>query len=878
MRRGVFTRVTSGAVAAVAIALAGLVPAATTAAAAGQTISGVVTLPGGPEAAALDALTVTYAPEGSSSYKSVNVTDTGAFSITDLAPGKYHVCAYTSAYFDDAGGLGNPRNVLNACFNTANYFGTRGTLDVSTSSLTGLTLALPWGRTISGAVTLAAGADPEWMRGVRVSAFRPVTGGFIGAHGTLDPDTGRYTVYGLYPGSYPVVFAVDDYVDPATGATVAPGLAGTNHPSEVDVSVGDVSGIDATVATAPVTGRFTVVPQVGITGSPVVGSTLTAVSGAWSPTATSLTYQWFRGGTPIDGATARTYTVDVADLDQSIQLRVGATAPGVSSGGAFSSFVYVRSTFTTVGTPLITGSRAVGSTLTCSPGTWAPAPTVQGYQWIRGTRDILGAEQSTYTVRAADEGQQLRCRVWAGREVAPYQVRSVSAPVTVLRKFTAPGSVTIAGTRALGSTLTASVTGTTPAASTVAYQWYRNGAAIPGAVGASYVVVRDDGLATLGARATVRRSGFADATTALATVTVPGFFAATPAPQVDGDVRAGGTLTATVPAWTPVASFSYQWLRNGAAIPGATASSYTLTGQDERATVAVRVVGSRTSFVAQTVTSAGVVVPPSFAVAPIPTVAGSTAAGGTLTVSTGAWSPTPESFTYQWLRNGSAIAGADASTYVVAETDGGTAISVRVTAAAAGLVTTSVVSEPVAVPLWEFTTTPTPTISGTAREGRTLTAWRGSWAPAPSSVTYRWSRNGVAISGATASTYVLTAADQGQKITVTVTAKRAGYRTVAVTSAPTTVLREFAAAPAPTITGTAKAGSTLTAWRGTWTPSPTTTTFRWYRNGVAISGATAKTYTLRSADRGSRITVKVTGARSGYATLTRTSAGVTVAS
>ena len=80
----------------------------------------------------------------------------------------------------------------------------------------------------------------------------------------------------------------------------------------------------------------------------------------------------------------------------------------------------------------------------------------------------------------------------------------------------------------------------------------------------------------------------------------------------------------------------------------------------------------------------------------------------------------------------------------------------------------------------------------------------------------------------------------------------------------------------PTITGTAKSGHTLTAIRGTWSPTATYS-YQWYRSGVKITGATHKTYKLTSSDKGKQIKVKVTGKRTGYLTVTKTSAGKTVA-
>ena len=66
-------------------------------------------------------------------------------------------------------------------------------------------------------------------------------------------------------------------------------------------------------------------------------------------------------------------------------------------------------------------------------------------------------------------------------------------------------------------------------------------------------------------------------------------------------------------------------------------------------------------------------------------------------------------------------------------------------------------------------------------------------------------------------------------------------------------------------------GSTLTANPGTWT-SGTTLSYQWYRSGVAITGATAKTYKLVSADQADTMSVRVTGTKAGYTTVAKFSA------
>ncbi len=77
----------------------------------------------------------------------------------------------------------------------------------------------------------------------------------------------------------------------------------------------------------------------------------------------------------------------------------------------------------------------------------------------------------------------------------------------------------------------------------------------------------------------------------------------------------------------------------------------------------------------------------------------------------------------------------------------------------------------------------------------------------------------------------------------------------------------------PTISGKRKVGKKLTAIRGAWLPSPDKYSYRWFRNGNSIKGATSKTHKLKKADKGKRITVKVTVRGDGLQTVSILSAG-----
>jgi hypothetical protein len=91
------------------------------------------------------------------------------------------------------------------------------------------------------------------------------------------------------------------------------------------------------------------------------------------------------------------------------------------------------------------------------------------------------------------------------------------------------------------------------------------------------------------------------------------------------------------------------------------------------------------------------------------------------------------------------------------------------------------------------------------------------------------------------------------------------------TGASSAAKAAFVKAPTPKIVGKAKVGRTLKVKVGKWSPKGKLR-YQWLRGGKKIRGATKVTYKLKAADRGKRITVKVTATKSGYATAVKKSA------
>ena len=170
--------------------------------------------------------------------------------------------------------------------------------------------------------------------------------------------------------------------------------------------------------------------------------------------------------------------------------------------------------------------------------------------------------------------------------------------------------------------------------------------------------------------------------------------------------------------------------------------------------------------------------------------------------------------------------------------------------------------------------------------GATLTATAGIWTSVPgiTAYTYQWQRssdggtiNFVDITGATTSSYTVTALDIGFPLRIRVTATNTNG-----TSSPQPSVATLAGVPGynvtvPTVRGNYVVGQTLESTDGTWSsPYAITLGFQWKRDGTAITGSTAisPTYVVVAADIGTALTVTVTASTSqGSFSATSTSRG-----
>lgn len=172
-----------------------------------------------------------------------------------------------------------------------------------------------------------------------------------------------------------------------------------------------------------------------------------------------------------------------------------------------------------------------------------------------------------------------------------------------------------------------------------------------------------------------------------------------------------------------------------------------------------------------------------------PQIGGTARVGGALRSSPGRWAPRVDSYTYQWLRDGVPLRGATAAAYTLGVADLGHRITLRVTARAPGLTSGTADSAATARVGPGLIVGRRPLVSGKPKVRKVLRAVVGAWRPAGVTLGYRWLRSGKVIRRATRASYRLTKQDRGKRVSVRVTGRKAGYSTVALTSARTRKVR-----------------------------------------------------------------------------------------
>jgi hypothetical protein len=430
------------------------------------------------------------------------------------------------------------------------------------------------------------------------------------------------------------------------------------------------------------------------------------------------------------------------------------------------------------GEPSIVGSPTVGNTVTADPGNWSPKSARLRYQWLRAGLPIAGATTSSYTLTAADLGQQLQVQV-TGKIPGKVTDTATSASVLGVAAPPAPSHATISGKVAAGGSVAAAALAPLALGATRKYQWLRDGDPISGASGSTYDPVDSDIGHLLKVQVTESVDGYDPVSVTSAPQPVSRGGTSLAVPTLTPEPRVG----VAVQAEAAVADAVHQWLLDGAEIDGAQSASYTPVPADAGKQLQVKLCCGGESVISapQPVAAAA------FKTASRPGLRGTPAVGGTLVAVAGPWSPSP-TLSYQWLQDGEQIDGATEETLVVPATSAGKEVILQVTAERIGYVTRATLSDPVTIGYGTIESS-MPRIEGDPRVDQTLYVIKGEWS-AQAEFHYQWIVGGVARDGrSTGPAYKVRPEDHGQRVTVEVTGRMNGCEPVVRSSAATEPVR-----------------------------------------------------------------------------------------
>ena len=693
---------------------------------------------------------------------------------------------------------------------------------------------------------------------------------------SVDASGGGDLTYQWYKGAAPLTNSGSVQGATSTTLTISPAALADSGSNYKVVITGTCGVLTSNLVS------LVVVPATGIVTNPADQSACVGASAAMTvaATGTNLSYQWYRGVTPvlngtrISGATSPNLTINpVADSDAATNYNVvvtGSCGQATSGNAALTVLPVTASGAKPFNQSVCTGSSATFVVLATG--------TNLTYQWRKGATAltnggrISGATSSSLVignVTAADAGTDYgvvitgRCGnvTWTGVELAVL-------PTTAI--LTQPNGAAACANGLVS--LAVSATG-----SNLTYQWYKGGSPLSNNArvsGATSPVLAISPAAVVDSGTdyqVVVRGDCGTQTSNKTTVTIQPTTAIIAQPAVQTNACAGDPAVLAISATG--ANLTYQWykggtlLNNGSSISGATSPSLIIlsaTPADSGTNYRVVVTGSCGTA---TSNNAMLSVNPAMAVLSHP-VGQTICAGESASL---AVSATGVNLAYQWyngdlpLINGGNIAGATSPVLTInpgAVLDSGTAYHVVVSSDCGSKASNNAV----------LTVYPTTAILSDPQNSSVCAGSLASFSVAAEggNLSYQWRKgtanlaNGPNVQGATSSTLTLlsaSAADAGADYNVVVTGA-CGSATSGNAALTVKTLTAITSQPASqtVCTGTLAAfsvnaeGASLTyQWRKGTIP---------LENGGRISGATSSTLTIggvTAADAASNYNVVVTG-------------------
>jgi hypothetical protein len=395
------------------------------------------------------------------------------------------------------------------------------------------------------------------------------------------------------------------------------------------VKTTSISGCDSTSNIIAVTIKPVPTATISTSGSltPCEGTTLNLSAN----TGIGLSYQWYKDGNLISGATASTYGVTTTG---SYQVTVTNSVSCITQSSATVATV-LPVPIATINTPTST-SICAGSGLTLfanfGPGIF--------YQWRLNGNNILGANSYTHTATAPG--------IYTVVENLGNPCISTSSGITITQNPKPTAQVTPAGSQSIcqGNVLTLNAsTGTS-----YTYQWFKNLSLINGQTTSS-LNVNSGGFYKVRITNSVT-SCFDESVSVLVTeLNLPPAEITSPAGTSLVEICAGDGLLLTA---NNAAGVSYQWKKDGIDIVGATLQTYTATATGN---YKVKEINSNNCDSTSNIIRVNVNAFPLAAIDPISSPY--TCTGNSVSMFTSF----SNGFTYKWLKNGVVISGATDTSY-----------------------------------------------------------------------------------------------------------------------------------------------------------------------------------------------------------------------
>lgn len=455
---------------------------------------------------------------------------------------------------------------------------------------------------------------------------------------TLNPINADYDFMGIW-------YQTHDVYQPYSVWALQASPANSSYNSETNANIRDFVVIDGQIifslgllraANPPAP------PSTGVTPIPIItvgGPTTFCAPSTLLLTATGavyLTYQWYLNGVAISGATASTYSPTYSTVATRV-ITVVVTDVNGTATSAGTTLVAVLAPTSANATITPSGSLNIctGNSVTFSLGSTV-GMTVQ---WYKDNIAIVGATGTTYVASTSGVYKALLTNT-CGSIFSPNPQTLVvsSLPIKTCSSI-GPSSV------CSPSTVTVVIDQPLGVGETVAEWRTSGGTPIPGTAGLTSIVVSS----TMPVYCVIQNAcGYP----------ITNFLQINVESLPTSVIAASGPLTfcqgSSVALFNSSSAASYQWKLNSVNIPGATSSTFTATSSGSYTCLTTTSCGSTLSNTIVVVVNSLPVV--NLTLSGSPTIC----TGSTVVLN----AQTGSGYSFQWYRNGSAIGGATASTYV----------------------------------------------------------------------------------------------------------------------------------------------------------------------------------------------------------------------